>query len=94
MKIWLTENYELPENFYQQIQDYSKKIILSNITNRKIENIFIKMILAKTGLFNFYTKYGYIFTDVKISLHEYLNKDQVLVESHFGILNKKIDAIN
>jgi len=86
-------NYDLPDDLFDSIERYSLKIYTSEIGIKEIENIFLKVILAKTGLYNFYTKSGYVFTDVKISLHEYLKPQQVLIDSHFGILNKKINEI-
>jgi len=86
----LIGNYDIPENLFDTVQKYSDNIINSEIANKEIENIFIKVILGKTGLYNFYAKYGYADTDVKISLHKYLSPEQVLVDSHFGIMNKKI----
>ena len=93
LKDHLTENYDIPEDLFDSLQNYSEKIMSSGIANKEIENIFIKVILAKTGLYNFYTKYGYVYTDVKISLYSYVSPEQVLVDSHFGILNKKMQDI-
>jgi hypothetical protein len=93
IKQYLNENYDIPEDLFDLVQKYSELIISSEISNKEIKNVYIKVILAKTGLLNFYTKYGYTNTDVKISLHKYLRPEQVLVESHFGILNKKIEEI-
>lgn len=89
----MNDNYDLPEDLFESIEKYADKIISSDIANKEIENIFIKVILAKTGLYNFYVKYGYDNTDVKVSLHKYLRPEQVLVDSHFGVLNKKIKDI-
>jgi len=93
IKNHLTENYDIPDNFFFEIDNYSKNIKNSNIESREIKDIFFKIILAKTGLHNFYMKYGYENTDIKISISNYFKPEQILVDSQFGILNKKISKI-
>lgn len=55
-----------------------------------VDNIYIKVILAKADLYNFYIKYGYEETNLREDLEKSLTNITLFINSEFALLKKKI----
>jgi hypothetical protein len=86
--------YNTEEEFFRKIENYANNIKNSKINNKGINNVLLKVIMYKKGLYDFYIRAGYFDTGVKESLKEVFSEDMIIIDSCFVTLNKKINDID